>query len=57
MIREIVVAIISIKFKEELGMVCEREAFLGRSLLNLYDPRKDVFGGHAIVKIGFCHDS
>ena len=57
MIHKIVVAVISIKFKEELSMVCEREAFLGSSLLNLYDPGKDVFGGHGIVEIALCHDS
>ena len=54
---EIVVAIIAVKLKEELRMVCERETFLQRSLLNLYDPREEAFGGHGIVEIGLCHDS
>jgi hypothetical protein len=57
MIHEIVVAIIAVKLKEELRMVCERETLLGRSLLNLYDPSRDVFGGHGIVEIGLCHDA
>jgi len=57
MIHEIVIAIISVKFKEELRMVCERETLLGRSLLNLYDPSRDVFGVHGIVEIGLCHDA
>jgi len=57
MIHEIVVAIIAVKLKEELRMVCEREALLGRSLLNFCDPSRDAFGGHGIVKIGLCHDA
>ena len=57
MIHEIVVAIIAVKLKKELCMVCERETLLGRSLLNLYDPSRDVFGGHWIVEIGLCHDA
>jgi len=57
MINKIVVAIITVKLKEELSMVCECETFLGRSPLDLYDPRKDVLGGHGIVEIGFCHHS
>jgi len=57
MIHEIVVAITAVKLNKELSMVCERETLLGRSLLNLYDPRKDVLGGHGIVEIGFCHHS
>ena len=57
MINKIVVAIITVKLKEELSMVCERESLLGRSFFNLYDPRKDVLGGHGIVEIGLCHDS
>jgi len=57
MIHKIVVAIIAVKLKEELRMVRERETLLGRSLLNLYDPSRDIFGGHWIVKIGLCHDA
>ena len=57
MIHEIVVAIIAVKLKKELCMVCERETLLGRLLLDLYDPSRDVFGGHRIVKIGLCHDA
>jgi hypothetical protein len=57
MIHEIVVAINTINFKEELSMVCERETLLGRSLFDLYDPRKNVFGSHGIVEIGLCHDT
>jgi hypothetical protein len=57
MIHKIVIAIIVFKLKEELSMVCERETLLGCSLLNLYDPRKDVFGGHGVVEIGLCHDT
>ena len=49
MIHEVVIAIIAFKLKEELCMVGERETLLGCSLLNFYDPRKDVFGGHRIV--------
>jgi hypothetical protein len=57
MIHEIVITIIAVKLKEELRMVCERETLLGRSLLNLYDPRKDVFGGYGVVEIGLCHNA
>jgi hypothetical protein len=57
MIHEIVVAIIAVKLKEELRMVRERETLLRRSLLNLYDPSRDAFGGHGIVEIGLCHDA
>jgi hypothetical protein len=57
MIHEIIVAINTINFKEELSMVCERETVLGCSLLNLYDPSRDVFGGYGIVEIGLCHDT
>jgi len=57
MIHEIIVAIIAVKFKEELGTVCERETFLGRSLLDLYDPSRGVFGGHGIVEIRLCYDA
>jgi len=57
MIHEIVVAIIAIKLKEELCMVCERETLFGRLFLNLYDPSRDAFGGHGIIKIGLCHDA
>ena len=49
MIHEIVVAIIAVKLKEELRMVCERETLLGRSFLNFYDPGRDVCCGHGIV--------
>jgi len=56
-IHEIVVAIIAVKLNKELCMVRERETLLGRSLLNLYDPSRDVFGGHGIVEIGLRHDS
>ena len=57
MIHEIVVAIIAVKLKEELRMVCERKTLLGRLLLNLYDPSRDAFGGYGIVKIGLRHDT
>jgi len=57
MIHKIVVAIIAVKLKEELCMVCERETLLGRLLLNFYDPSRDAFGGHGIVEIGACHDA
>jgi hypothetical protein len=55
MIHEIVIAIIAVKLKEELCMVCECETLLGRLLLNFCDPSRDVFGGHGIVEIGVCH--
>jgi hypothetical protein len=57
MIHKVVVAIITVKLKEQLCMVCECKTLLGRSLLNLYDPSKDLFGGHRIVEIGLCHDA
>ena len=57
MIHEIVVAINSVKLKEELRMICERKTLLGRSLLNLSDPSKDIFCGHGIVEIRLCHDA
>ena len=57
MIHEIVVAVIAVKLKEELCIVCERETHLGRLLLNFCDPSRDVFSGHAIVEIGVCHDA
>ena len=57
MIHEIIVAIISVKLKEELRMVCEHGTLLGRSLLNLYDPSRDLFGGHGVIEIGLCHDA
>jgi len=57
MIHEIIVAIIAVKFKEELCIICDRETFLGRSLLNFYDPSRDACGGHGIVEIGLCHDT
>ena len=56
-VHEIVVAIIAVKLKEELCMVCERETLLRCLLLNLYDPSRDVFGGHGIVEIRLCHDA
>jgi len=56
MVHEIIVAIIAVKFEEELRTVCERETLLRRSLLNLYDPSTDVFGSHRIVQIRLCHD-
>jgi hypothetical protein len=49
MIHKTVVAIIAVKLKEGLRMVCERETLLGRSLLNLYDPSRAVFGSQGIV--------
>ena len=57
MIHKIVIAIIAVKLKEELRMVCERETLLGRSLLDLYDPSREAFGGHGIIEIGLCHDT
>jgi len=57
MIHKIVVAIISVKLKEELCMVCERETLLGRSLFYLYDPCKDVFADHGVGEIGLRHDT
>ena len=57
MIHEIIVAIIAVKLKKELRMVCEQETLLERSLLNFSDPSGDVFGGHGIVQIGLCHDA
>ena len=57
MIHEIVVAIISVKLKEELRMLCERETLLGRSLLNFYEPSRDGFGVQGVVEIWLCHDT
>jgi len=42
MIHAIVVAIIAVKLKEEFRMASERETLLGHSLLNLYDPSRDI---------------
>jgi len=54
-VHEIAVAIIAVELKEELRMVCEWKTLLVRSLLNPYDPSRDVFGGHWIVEIRLCH--
>jgi len=57
MIHEIVIAIIAVKSKEELRMLCERETLLWRSFLDFYDPSIDGFGGHRVVEIWLCHDA
>jgi len=54
-VHEIAVAIIAVELKEELRSVCEWKTLLVRSLLNLYDPSRDVFGGHWIVEIRLYH--
>src|SRR5258708_35003057 len=43
-VHEIVAAIITVELKEELRIVCEWKTLLVRSLLDLYDPSRDVFG-------------
>jgi hypothetical protein len=50
-VHEIVAAIIAVELKEELRMDCEWKTLLVRSLLDLYDPSRDVVGGHWIVEI------